>query len=103
MNKVSRLLGSAALATCLAIGGTAGAASANDYRDNDNKSHSKHDNNKRYDNNHRGDGRNSGYNHNDRRFLVICFDKWGHSWKDWGDRDDYRKNCFVLYPLVRRY
>jgi Ni/Co efflux regulator RcnB len=102
MNKLSRILGSTALATGLIFSGSAGAAFANDndYRD----SHKSYDRSDRYDRDKdRDDGRNSGYRHDDDRYFIICFDRWGKGHYKWGKKDDDdRKNCFIVYP-IRRY
>jgi hypothetical protein len=102
MNKVTRLLGSAALATGLIFGGSTGVALAND------DSRSSYDRSARYDNDnrngdHRYDGRNSGYHHNDYKYLYRCSNWRGHHhWYEWSDRYEHRRNCdFVLKVRVR--
>ena len=100
MNKVTRLLGSAALATGLIFGGSTGVAFANDGHDNNNRS--SYDNrNDRRDNDRGYDGRNS--YHNDYKYLYRCSNWRGHHyWYEWSDRYEHRRNCdFVLKVRVR--
>jgi hypothetical protein len=106
MNKVTRLLGSTALATGLIFGGSTGVAFANDghERDNHKSSYSKdyNNNNDRRGNDHRSrDGRNS--HHNDYKYLYRCSSWRGHHhWYEWSDRYEHRRNCdFVLKVRVR--
>ncbi|MCU1568484.1 MAG: hypothetical protein JWQ56_3421 [Pseudarthrobacter sp.] len=96
MNKVTRLLGSAALATGLIFGGSTGAAFANDNdnRDSHKSSYDNHDKNKGHgDYRDRGDHRNS-YHHGYYR-IFVCFDDRGHSheWRDYDRKNDYWNNC----------
>lgn len=100
MNKVTRLLGSAALATGLIFGGSTGVAFANDndYRDSHKSSY---DNRDRRDDDRRYDGRHS--YHNDYKYLYRCSSWRGHHhWYEWSDRYEHRRNCdFVLKVRVR--
>jgi hypothetical protein len=105
MNKVSRLLGSATLATGLIFGGSTGVAFANDYDSRD--GHGSYDNdhdNKDRDKKDRDNGRHdSDYRHNDHQYLHFCFYKWDEGRYVWADKDDDRKNCFIIFPYVRHY
>ena len=101
MNKVSRLLGSATLATCLAVGGTAGAASANDYRDNNN-SHSNYDKDRRDRDERDRRDRDSKRHDNDYKYLYRC--SWrGHHWYEWSNRYEHRRNCDFVVKVKVRY
>ncbi|VXB11049.1 conserved exported hypothetical protein [Arthrobacter sp. 9AX] len=98
MNKLSRILGSTALATGLIFSGSAGAAFANDndYRDS-HKSYDNHEKNKGHDDyKDRGDGRSS-YHHGYYR-IYVCFDDRGrsHEWRDYDRRNDYWNNCRLI-------
>ncbi|CCQ46685.1 putative uncharacterized protein [Pseudarthrobacter siccitolerans] len=97
MNKVTRLLGSAALATGLIFGGSTGVAFANDnnYRDSHKSSYDNRGDDRRYD------GRNS--YHNDYKYLYRCSSWRGHHhWYEWSDRYEHRRNCdFILKVRVR--
>lgn len=104
MNKVSRLLGSATLATGLIFGGSAGVAYAGDYdRDRDRgSSHSRDYNDKHKDyrdwNGHRGHGHhNSGHHNNNYKYLYHCHGRWGHDWYEWGKKHDNKRNCHIVY------
>jgi hypothetical protein len=104
MNKVSRLLGSATLATGLIFGGSTGVAFANDNdKDRKGSSHSReytNDNNRDRERGHddrRNDRRNSGYHNNDYKYLYHCHGRWGHDWYEWGKKHDDKRNCHIVY------
>jgi hypothetical protein len=92
MNKVFRLLGSATLATGLVLGGSAGIASANDYRD-DHRSDNKYNDHKR-DNRH-DDNKRDGRHDNDRnRYEKDRHDRhWDGRYGYVYDHNHHDKDC----------
>lgn len=101
MNKVTRLLSSAALAASLTLGGsalTAGAAFG-DSGNNQASYNNDHrgDDGRRGDDHRRGDDRDS--RHNNSRYLYHCYDRH-HDWYEWGNKYDHKWNCDLVY--VRR-
>ena len=103
MNKVSRLLGSAALATGLIFGGSTGVAFAND-------GHSRDDNKSSYDTRDRNRDRDrdrdrNDRNHNDYKYLLRCSNGHGHHyWYEWSyNKYDNRRHCDVVLKVRVRY
>jgi hypothetical protein len=95
MNKVFRLLGSAALMAGLTLGGSAGAAFAgNDNYKDSHKSYDNHEKNKGH-----GDYRDRGNSHHHGYYRVyVCFDDHGrsHEWRDDDRKNDFWDNCRLI-------
>ena len=102
MNKVSRLLGTAALATSLALGGsalTAGAAFADSGNAHSSYSNDRADHRDKNDRRDRGDHRDKNDRrdrHNNYRYFYRCYDRHDHEWYSfWSNRYEYKRNCHV--------
>lgn len=100
MNRISRLLGTAALATSLTLGGsalTAGAA----FAGNGNYDHSSYINDHRDYRDRDGDrDRHRDHRHSDRhnhyKFVYHCYNRWDHDWYSyWSNRYEHKRNCYV--------
>ena len=107
MNKISRLLGTAALATSLTFGGsalTAGAAFGANDTDRSSYSNDRGDRGDRRGSD-RGDDRRDRGRDSDRRhhykYLYHCYDRWDNDWYSfWSNRYEHKRNCHV--HVVRR-
>lgn len=106
MNRISRLIGTAALATSLTFGGsalTAGAAFADtgsherySYSNNHDRDHGRWDRDRDRD---RSDRHNR---HHHYRYLYRCYDRHDHDWYSfWSNRYEYKRNCHVYVVRYR--
>lgn len=105
MNKISRLLGTAALATSLTFGGsalTAGAA----FGDSGNNSSYNNERHDRGNDRDRGYDRDRGHDRGDRgrdsdrrhhyKYLYHCYDRHDNEWYSfWSNRYEHKRNCHV--------